>query len=253
VGPIIVGSVLAFLGIRLEPGSSRLNDLARSLVEATRGRAVPVFVSLCIAMWVLMNGALVRQWIAGNGLYVYEDANMTNLGLLIRRATSPETSIAVTWAGSIPYFADRKTIDLLGKCDAVIAHMAPRPRWPFVPGHNKWDVQYSVGVHHPDIVVQLPPTNPEEQRFLVAASYRDIGNGIRVREGSEGIDRDALRGGWKVVTQVDLMDMWEGAGRCGRRRGSKGRSVSGSSALRTGWGCDAIERSRDLISRPPLE
>jgi hypothetical protein len=37
--------------------------------------------------------------------------------LTIRSLTSPDTKIAVAWAGSIPYFSDRTMIDLLGKCD----------------------------------------------------------------------------------------------------------------------------------------
>jgi hypothetical protein len=55
-------------------------------------------------------------------------------------------------AGTVPYFADRPAVDLLGKCDSRIAHMRARPGLR-KPGHNKFDFAYSLGELKPDLVV----------------------------------------------------------------------------------------------------
>ena len=54
-------------------------------------------------------------------------------------------------------------VDLLGKSDRRIARSAPR-RVPgsnlesFFPGHDKWDLEYSVGKLRPDILFQMYDT-----------------------------------------------------------------------------------------------
>jgi len=73
-------------------------------------------------------------------------------GLLLDRVTSPSTRMAHVLAGTVPYFADRPAIDLLGKCDARIAHM-PAQAGLRKPGHNKFDFGYSLGHLEPDLVV----------------------------------------------------------------------------------------------------
>ncbi|HOZ08517.1 MAG TPA: hypothetical protein PKW75_09545, partial [candidate division Zixibacteria bacterium] len=90
-----------------------------------------------------------------------DNANMVRRANLVRELTSENATIAVTWAGAIPYFSGRPTVDLLGKTDRRLAHgsAAERPpfrRWgEFLPGHMKWDYAYSIGVLQPDVIVQL--------------------------------------------------------------------------------------------------
>ncbi|MQC26234.1 MAG: hypothetical protein DWG76_02140 [Chloroflexi bacterium] len=91
----------------------------------------------------------------------------------LNHMSTPEASIAVVAAGAIPYFSDLPAIDLLGKSDAVIARteshlpQAPLARLTsFRPGHSKWDYSYSLGVLHPDIVVQLWEDADQAQEFL---------------------------------------------------------------------------------------
>src|SRR4029453_6552245 len=77
--------------------------------------------------------------------------------LLLRSITTDKASIAVTRAGTIPYFTGRPAVDLLGKTDA---HVAREPaRVPsglrrflaFWPGHTKFDYDYSVGQLRPAV------------------------------------------------------------------------------------------------------
>jgi hypothetical protein len=80
---------------------------------------------------------------------------------LLRAITTDGASIAVTRAGTIPYYTDRRAVDLLGKTDPHVAH-APahvpsglRRFLAFRPGHTKFDYGYSVGQLRPDVVKQL--------------------------------------------------------------------------------------------------
>lgn len=85
---------------------------------------------------------------------------MDNLGQLLissalNKVTTSDASIAVIWAGAVPYFTDRVSIDILGKSDRYVAHLPMRSELPFFPGHMKWDYSYSFGRLNPDVIVQL--------------------------------------------------------------------------------------------------
>jgi arabinofuranosyltransferase len=72
-------------------------------------------------------------------------------GLLIRANTQPDAKVAHFWAGATAYFSQRPGIDLLGKCDPVIAREDAKPGL-MRPGHNKHDFERSLGLE-PDVVV----------------------------------------------------------------------------------------------------
>jgi hypothetical protein len=102
--------------------------------------------------------------------------------LALRQITTKDATIAVVRAGTIPYFADRPSIDLLGKNDRVIAHEPARVatgRWRFIdfrPGHSKFDYGYSIERRAPDVVVQLwndrQQIEPFLQEFYTSATLR---------------------------------------------------------------------------------
>ncbi len=81
----------------------------------------------------------------------------TNAALAISALTSPEASVGVIWAGTLPYYTDLYGVDFLGKSDPIIARLKPdlsgAVSWAgirSVPGHNKYDLNYSI--------VKLQPT-----------------------------------------------------------------------------------------------
>jgi hypothetical protein len=81
----------------------------------------------------------------------------TNTALAINKLTSPEATVGVIWAGTLPYYTDRTGVDFLGKSDPIIARLKPdlsgSVSWAgerSVPGHNKYDLNYSI--------VKLQPT-----------------------------------------------------------------------------------------------
>lgn len=89
------------------------------------------------------------------------DANQRNVNtaIAITRLTTSDATVGVYWAGSIPYFSGRKAFDFLGKCDRYIARLAPdlsgKIGWNgmnSVPGHNKYDLNYSIKTLQPTYV-----------------------------------------------------------------------------------------------------
>jgi len=98
---------------------------------------------------------------------------MVERALLIRRITTPEAKIAVTWSGAIPYFSRRMTVDLLGKTDRVIARTEMRRAsglkqlTAFLPGHMKFDYSYSIGKLEPDAVLQFWGDIEEAEPYML--------------------------------------------------------------------------------------
>jgi len=86
---------------------------------------------------------------------------MVELSQIIRNISTPDARVAVTWAGALPYFSGRYTVDILGKTDRVIAHEEMKQGIGldrltyFYPGHLKFDYPYSIGKQNPDIIAQL--------------------------------------------------------------------------------------------------
>lgn len=90
------------------------------------------------------------------------------MGLALRDVTTEDAVIAVVTAGNIPYFSERKAVDLLGKNDPVIARGPARINSSlfepgnYRPGHNKWNYAYSIGELKPDVVAQIWENTDEE-------------------------------------------------------------------------------------------
>jgi hypothetical protein len=83
----------------------------------------------------------------------------TDVAIAINNVTASDAKIGVFLAGVIPYYADRYTVDFLGKSDPYIAQLSPRlPQNIFwlrritIPGHNKYDLNYSIRKLQPDYI-----------------------------------------------------------------------------------------------------
>lgn len=136
-------------------------DLRRVRWAAPAAALVLVLVVnlLALSVGVGVPTALRRMILVEKPYETASDEWAVRAALQLRDLTTDRATIAVTWAGSIPYFSERRAIDLLGKMDPRIAHEPmhpPQPRWSgFRPGHMKWDYAYSIGELQPD-VVQYP-------------------------------------------------------------------------------------------------
>lgn len=104
------------------------------------------------AFWPEIRLAVPAYTVASNQLNV-------NTAVALERLTSTDATVGVFWAGAIPYFTGRRAVDFLGKSDRYIAHLPPdvsgRAGWSgmrSVPGHNKYDLNYSIRSVRPTYV-----------------------------------------------------------------------------------------------------
>lgn len=161
-------------------------------------------ILLLLAPLVVFSSAIpmTLNVVNGNIQYTSADYRMKNLGQDLKEITDTNATVAVLWAGSIPYYSERQSIDLLGKSDRFIAR-APTPPIPagfwnseFYPGHNKYDLQYSVGTLRPDIVSQvlgLPGELKSLENWGYSAFCTKSGEEIFVLDRSLLVKRESLK------------------------------------------------------------
>lgn len=91
--------------------------------------------------------------------------NLMNLRLarLVDRFAARDATVAVAWAGAVPYFTQRVCHDMLGKCDPYIARL-PALAHVRRAGHNKYDLQWSLTQRKPDVL--LHAFRPNVQAFV---------------------------------------------------------------------------------------
>lgn len=154
-------------------------------------------------------------------LHAADNRMTTALGLAIRDCTDRQATLAVDWAGVLPYFAERRTVDMLGKSDAHIARLPmhideslPVHR-RFWPGHLKWDLDHSIGRLQPDVVVVLTgPLVPTFLSYLAPSSAiisRLIYSGfVAVPKTSDTVDPRLLSACLEGrMEQLDSRRMWQ--------------------------------------------
>ncbi len=82
-----------------------------------------------------------------------------NTAIAISQIANSNASVAVFWAGTISYYTGLRSIDMLGKSDKYIASLSPDTSGAIswngmrsVPGHNKYDLRYSIMILRPTYV-----------------------------------------------------------------------------------------------------
>lgn len=175
------------LPLLLAGAAATTTDLAERFAGRWRTTAA-IAAGLVIAASVSAHGFL--DWARTGGSHVRDDANMVWFGVRVGQTTTPDTRIGVVWAGAIPYFSRRPAVDFLGKSDAVIARHAPVVE--FLPGHDKFDYDYSIGRLRPDLVTQLWFPTDDLFRKLPAWGYERVFGGVFAQHGA-GIDVARLR------------------------------------------------------------
>jgi hypothetical protein len=136
----------------------------------------------------LCNGRPLLFWSLDNAQGVRNDAFMSQIGLYLKTVVKPGGRVAVVWAGAIPYFIQRYSVDLLGKSDPVIARLPMNANAPrYYPGHVKWDLRRSIDAYKPDLIAQFWVTPPEDADYMRAAGYKEVGP-CALRRGSEFVE-----------------------------------------------------------------
>lgn len=118
----------------------------------------PAFLALCLALVLFSQRGFVSRSSLFKCLQSDNVANV-NTAIFLNGTLKPTASLAVFYAGSIPYYTGFKSYDMLGKCDKYIASLPPdlsgKIAWlgmNSVPGHNKYDLNYSIISNRPTYV-----------------------------------------------------------------------------------------------------
>ncbi len=149
-----------------------------NLAQWSRVQTKVLPLVLMLLNLLLLNAPLFRQVYNRDGENIQATYNQhsANIAIGILALTKPDASIGVFLAGVIPYYADRKAVDFLGKSDAYIASL-PAHLGIALPGHNKYDLQYSIRTLQPTYIERFYWWDKKENlrawavRHYVRANY----------------------------------------------------------------------------------
>ena len=140
--------VLAAIGV------AQLSRIAGARFEFLAGPATQAALSvgsLLVIGACLNPQAPAREWFNREVPTLLHAENQGNFdrARFLAEATRPNTTVAAHWAGIGPYFAERESLDVLGRSDKHIARMQVDR---FIAGHSKWDWNYVLESRKPDII-----------------------------------------------------------------------------------------------------
>jgi arabinofuranosyltransferase len=118
------------------------------------------------ATTLAMTFVLIARWMVAlhhvdalslTPIYSDEAAHNINAAIAVRKLTRADATIAAFAAGVLPYYAERRAIDILGRMDPVIASLpvqrgVPWNRRGSMPGHNKYDLEISLRQKRPTVI-----------------------------------------------------------------------------------------------------
>jgi hypothetical protein len=145
-----VSFALAALELLRRMGTSASTAKGKRMLGYMTALAV-LSVNLNLMPWILFR----ETWFPGQFYEV-----RTNAAVALNEVTTEDASVAVLAGGVVPYYTGLHAHDMLGRTDAYIASLPPdlsgAAGWggmKSVPGHNKYDLEYSIK--------QLRPTYAE--------------------------------------------------------------------------------------------
>lgn len=167
--------------------------LADIQTAGTGGTAAPsaravVSIGIAAATLVIVSGQPWINWAIDNAPLLKADIRRVRIGLDIAQHTSPDATIAVHAAGQIPYYSERRTIDLLGLNDPIVAKGPVTG--PFYPGHDKWNYGYSILQLRPDLIADNWIKLGDFMK--TANEYQELENGMYIRTDSTLVDIEGL-------------------------------------------------------------
>jgi len=161
-----------------------------------RGAAEPVALAvtaaaLALADWSFAPELLGTEPPTGAASSLHE----IRVAVALSRVLTPEATVGVYLAGTVPYYTGARAIDFLGKSDPVIARLPVRPYVDergvkSAPGHNKYDLGYSIVKLQPDYVAGFR-WGHDDVRWFARQAYERRGD-LWLRKGSPNIRWDLL-------------------------------------------------------------
>jgi hypothetical protein len=196
--------LLPLLFVLAAGGASWLCERALPVPPAA---GTAVFAVAVVTVALLANPPGLRpEWFTATRDTMVRSFNIRNYerASYLREHTTPDTRIAVHWAGISPYFSRRPAFDVLGKTERHIAKLEVQR---FEPGHSKWDWDYTLATM-PDLFVSVSrglKERPDFREAYVAVRSPHLDRGrmpmyLRRDAASKLRDPDAV-----------LIDLWTGA------------------------------------------
>lgn len=149
---LLVPSVVALAVLSVDGAS----ELVRRLPRPERPWLTVGFSLACSAGAIAAaNRPFIDELTLENPAYMVKlNRRSVKAGLELSRYADPKASVAVMAAGAMPYYSGLRGVDVLGKTDRHIARLdrAPAPCETVTPGHNKYDLHYSIGKLRPDVI-----------------------------------------------------------------------------------------------------
>ena len=152
-----------------------------SLVVFSARGAVLVAFSTTFLLLATINHRFIPEVFFHEVPYKWEaNRNHVNVALSILQFTTDDASIGVIQAGIIPYYTSRYAVDFLGKNDPYIANLPINlqggPAWygmSSVPGHNKYDLEYSIHQRLPTYVESFGWSS-QDLTYVYEAEYVEV-------------------------------------------------------------------------------
>ncbi len=165
-----------------------LTAARRPTIQSKPGIRTAISIGVALSALLVISGQPWINWAIDNAPLLKADIRRVKLGLALAEYTAPQATIAVHAAGQIPYYSERRTIDLLGLNDPVIAKGPVTG--PFYPGHDKWNYNYSIMQLKPDLIadnwIKLGDFMKDK------TEYQQLDNGIYIRKDSKLVDVNGL-------------------------------------------------------------
>ncbi|HOJ04240.1 MAG TPA: hypothetical protein PK916_09580 [Bacteroidota bacterium] len=198
--------LLALRGLNVLLHSFRSSP-AFSLLTSGQSVAI-VAILLCGVLWNI-NARFLREAMLIDKPYQV-DMNTVNVrrALALQEVLTDSAVVAVAWGGTVPYITMRPAVDILGKSDRAIAARKPyrgiMHSWggmKSVPGHNKYDLSYSILQRRPDYI-DTYTWFTEDFSGLVGTVYKEVaykGAVLHLRDGSRDVR-------WELIDAADSGD-----------------------------------------------
>jgi len=179
----------------LTPMMPILFALAVVGAHAVVGRKVLVTAVAVLLSTLLGDAQFLPEMTFGKPPYkTDENRDNLNQAILLNRLLRPGSSIGVQFAGVLPYYTEFRAIDFLGKTDRTIARLpldaAALADWSdrqtSLPGHSKYNLNYSIGELKPDFIQTYRYGHSDTSSWIEQFyEWREIdGIEIIVRKGS---------------------------------------------------------------------
>ena len=157
----LFAATVGLLAVRVREGDSRVWRIAM------------VLALLGYAHWTFQVTSVEREQ-TFRKMFAPKDLERIRIGKWLRQASEPDIVVAVYAAGQIPYFSRRQAHDMLGLNNEYIANLKTRELGSGRAGHEKFDVDYTLGTIRPDVIVDPHLIEGLLSHERVRAEYRPL-------------------------------------------------------------------------------